>query len=69
MSLLLRRHHKKVEQEEVVEVEEVKDEELEEVEEVNYEDLTVPELKELADEREIDYKANITKPDLIELLQ
>ena len=61
MSLLLRRHHKKVEQEEVVEVEEV--------EEVDYEDLTVPELKELADEREINYKANITKPDLIELLQ
>ena len=64
MSLLLRRHHKKVEQEEVVEVEEV-----EEVEEVDYEELTVPELKELADEREINYKANITKPDLIELLQ
>ena len=61
MGLLLRRHHKKVEQEEVVEVEEV--------EEVDYEELTVPELKELADEREIDYKANITKPDLIELLQ
>ena len=61
MSLLLRRHHKKVEQEEVVEVEEV--------EEVDYEELTVPELKELADEREIEYKANITKPDLIELLQ
>ena len=58
MGLLLRRHHKKVEQEEVVEVEEV-----------DYEELTVPELKELADEREIDYKANITKPDLIELLQ
>ena len=61
MSLLLRRHHKKAEQEEVVEVEEV--------EEVDYEELTVPELKELADEREINYKANITKPDLIELLQ
>lgn len=58
MSLLLRRHHKKAEQEEVVEVEEV-----------DYEELTVPELKELADEREINYKANITKPDLIELLQ
>jgi hypothetical protein len=61
MSLLLRRHHKKVEQEEVVEVVES--------EEVDYEELTVPELKELADEREINYKANITKPDLIELLQ
>lgn len=64
MSLLLRRHHKKVEQEVVKD--EVK---VVEVEEVDYEELTVPELKELADEREINYKANITKPDLIELLQ
>ena len=65
MGLLLRRHHKKVEQEEVVK-DEVK---VVESEEVDYEELTVPELKELADEREINYKANITKPDLIELLQ
>ena len=64
MSLLLRRHHKKVEQEVVKD--EVK---VVESEEVDYEELTVPELKELADEREINYKANITKPDLIELLQ
>lgn len=64
MGLLLRRHHKKVEQEVVKD--EVK---VVESEEVDYEELTVPELKELADEREINYKANITKPDLIELLQ
>ena len=68
MSLLLRRHRRKQEEvvEETEEVEVTKDSEQEEV---DYEELTVPELKELADEREINYKANITKPDLIELLQ
>lgn len=68
MSLLLRRHRRKQEEvvEETEEVEVTKDSEQEEV---DYEELTVPELKELADEREIEYKANIAKPDLIELLQ
>ncbi len=35
---------------------------------VDYNDLTVKELKKIADEREIKYDANIKKPDLIKLL-
>lgn len=37
-------------------------------ESVDYNDLTVKELKKIADEREIKYDANIKKPDLIKLL-
>lgn len=35
---------------------------------VDYNDLTVKELKKIADEREIKYDANIKKTDLIKLL-
>ena len=52
--MLLRRYHKQ---------------EVEEVEEINYNELTVKELKKLADDLEIEYDSNIKKADLIELLQ
>lgn len=36
---------------------------------VDYDSYTVPKLKEMADDEGIDYKSNITKPELIEKLQ
>lgn len=69
MSLLLRRHRRKQEDEVVEETEQEVEETTGEDEVVDYEELTVPQLKEKADEREIEYKSNITKPDLIELLK
>ena len=41
----------------------------EEVEEENQEDLTVAEIKEKLDEAGIEYKANATKSELLELLK
>lgn len=42
---------------------------LEEFKGIDYSKLTVAELKALCDEKEIEYKSNITKADLIKLLQ
>ncbi len=65
MSLILRRHHK----EESKTFEEVEADLSRQEEVVDYESHTVPELKELADERELDYKYDIKKANLIELLE
>ena len=56
MSLILRRHHKEPVKKTVEEV-------------VDYDSHTVPELKEMADKRELDYKYDIKKANLIELLE
>ena len=75
--MLLRRYHKKTDDpvkteetvDEVEEVEEVEETEEEVTEEtVDYDEKTVPQLKKIADEREIEYKSNVTKPELIDLL-
>lgn len=41
---------------------------IERVEEGGLEDLTVPELKEMADKKELDYDSKIKKEDLVKLL-